>query len=165
VPVIIIGCFIPPVVKSKTCAAIISTDETSSYCFILMLVPGLLWLFELILYFKNWPAYPGYRQACLLWLFELILYFKNWPAYPGYRQASLLLYWFHWAVVFGLLIGLPFHAKTWSPAWMSLISITTFTPLIWLLASEILMLRNKTSESRTLEYEGPFTQVLTGETE
>jgi len=141
VPVIIIGCFIPPVVKSKTCAAIISTDETSSYCFILMLVPG------------------------LLWLFELILYFKNWPAYPGYRQASLLLYWFHWAVVFGLLIGLPFHAKTWSPAWMSLISITTFTPLIWLLASEILMLRNKTSESRTLEYEGPFTQVLTGETE
>ncbi|MHA2304316.1 MAG: hypothetical protein ACXACU_02900 [Candidatus Hodarchaeales archaeon] len=101
--------------------------QQSTYCVILMIILGLIWLIEAILWAKNWPLYP----------------------LRGYKLKSL--YWLHWALVFGLLIGLPFHVGTWSLFWMIVIPLITYIPLLWLIGVEILKSRFQAQKSGKLD--------------
>ncbi len=65
----------------------------------------------------------------LLWIIDYILCSENWPLYPRAEQNTIFLYWFQRVILFGLLIGLPFHAKTWSLLLVSVFTTITFGSL------------------------------------
>ncbi|MFX0117661.1 MAG: hypothetical protein ACFFB3_24160 [Candidatus Hodarchaeota archaeon] len=95
-------------------------EQEAMWCAILLLIPG------------------------LIWIIEYILWIKNWPLYPGRNQKALYLYWFYWVLLFGFLIGLPFHAKTWSLFWAAVIPILTFGTLLWIILQDVRSIRIKT---------------------
>ena len=91
-------------------------SQQSIYCFVLLIVLGILWIIEYVLWFIKWPVYP-----------------------QGEKKINLL-YWFQWSIIFGLLIGLPFHAKTWSLFPMISFSTLSFGSLVLIIFHDI---RNK----------------------
>lgn len=93
--------------------------EQASYCLIFMLILGFIWTTE-----------------CLLWI-------KYWPLYPIEKKFLIVLYFVNWLVIFGLLIGLPFHTKTWSLQWTISVSSFLFIPLIGLIGAELLSIRSR----------------------
>ena len=70
----------------------------------------------------------------------VVFNFFYWPIYPRREERMRYLYWIHWSVVFGLLIGLPFHAKVWSLFWMIIFSMSFFGTLILIIVQDA---RNK----------------------
>ena len=56
-----------------------------------------------------------------LWLIEYFFWERKWPL-----VQSSKLYWLHWTIIFGLFIGLPFHADSWS-----LLTVTVFAPIVY----------------------------------
>lgn len=101
--------------------------QQSTYCVILMLI------------------------LSLMWIIEFIFWSTSWPLYPKIEQKSIFLYWIHWSLLFGLLIGLPFHVGTWNLFWMTVLPLTTFFPLLLLIGTDILEIRNKTQEVKQIE--------------
>ncbi len=83
----------------------------------------------------------------LLWIIDFILYSKSWPLYPSSDQNAIYTYWFLWVVLFGLLIGIPFHAKTWNLFWVSMFPILTFGSLLVVMFQDF---RNKRTNTKTL---------------
>jgi hypothetical protein len=96
--------------------------QQSAYCVILMLVLGLIWLIEYGFWLVNWPLYPK-------------------------RSKLALLYWFHWSLIFGMMIGLPFHVGNWNLFGMIFISLVTFGSLFVLITSELWNIYARESKS------------------
>ncbi|MFX0085503.1 MAG: hypothetical protein ACFFAU_07505 [Candidatus Hodarchaeota archaeon] len=90
-----------------------------------------------------------------LWAVEYFFWFINWPLYPQKEKFVIFLYWLQWVVLFGLLIGLPFHTKTWSLFWVCTFSPISFGSLLMIIFQDI---RHKRRRSQSL---GKFkTQTL-----
>ncbi|MFX1249438.1 MAG: hypothetical protein ACFFBQ_18755 [Promethearchaeota archaeon] len=98
--------------------------QKSIYCLFLLFIFGLLWTIEYSFWFINWPLYP--RKDNLI---------------------AIFLYWFQWLVLFGLLIGLPFHAKSWNLFWVCVFSPLSFGSLFLIISQEI---RNRRKASKTI---------------
>jgi hypothetical protein len=88
--------------------------QQSIYCLIFLISIGVLWLMEYALWMKNWP-----------------LYVKADEQYP-------ILHWLHWSVLFGLLVGIPFHAKTSNLFWMIGVPSLLFGSLMILIFQNVL---------------------------
>ncbi len=97
--------------------------QQSTYCVILMFVLGLIWLIE----YSFWIV--------------------SWPLYPKSRSKLTLLYWLHWSLIFGLMIGLPFHVGNWNLFGMIFISLITFGSLFVLITSELWNIYSRQSTS------------------
>ncbi|MFW9853767.1 MAG: hypothetical protein ACFFFG_01810 [Candidatus Thorarchaeota archaeon] len=69
----------------------------------------------------------------LLWLFEYLFWINGWPLYPEDKPRLMTLYWMHWFILFGTLIGITFHAKIASLFWM--ISI----PFLYLILMTVIL--------------------------
>ncbi|MFX1506825.1 MAG: hypothetical protein ACFFDC_12045 [Promethearchaeota archaeon] len=82
-----------------------------------------------------------------LWAVEFLFWFINWPLYPQRDKNVVFLYFFHWIVLFGLLIGLPFHAKAWSLIWVGTFSPLSFGSLLVIIFQEI---RNREKTGQTI---------------
>jgi hypothetical protein len=87
--------------------------QQSIFCFLLLIVLGFLWGMEYLFWFIKWPVYP-----------------------LGDKKITVL-YWFQWSIIFGLMIGLPFHAKTWSLFSMILFSTLSFGSLVFIIFRDI----------------------------
>ena len=72
-----------------------------------------------------------------LWAVEIFFWFTNWPLDPQRDKNVIFLYFFYWMVLFGLLIGLPFHAKAWSLIWVCVFSPLSFGSLLVIIFQEI----------------------------
>ncbi|UCG01954.1 MAG: hypothetical protein JSW11_20440 [Candidatus Heimdallarchaeota archaeon] len=82
-----------------------------------------------------------------LWVIEFLFWFINWPLYPQKEKNVFFLYFFHWIVLFGLLIGLPFHARAWSLIWVCIFSPLSFGSLLVIIFQEI---RNRKRTGQTI---------------
>ncbi len=96
----------------------------------------------------------------LLWIIDFILYSKSWPLYPSGDQRAIYLYWLQWVVLFGLVIGIPFHAKAWSLFWVSIFPTFAFGPLLVVIFQDLRNKRANTQKSRKLETQNPVTRVI-----
>jgi hypothetical protein len=92
----------------------------------------------------------------LLWIIDYILWSKNWPLYPRAEQNTIFLHWFQWVVLFGLLIGLPIHAKTWSLLLVTVFPTIAFGSLFVVIFQEF---RNRRTITQKVETQNPITQV------
>ncbi|MFX0125531.1 MAG: hypothetical protein ACFFAE_18055 [Candidatus Hodarchaeota archaeon] len=99
----------------------------SIYCMILILILGLLWMIEYILWLKNWPLYT---------------------------KADRNMIFIYWVVLFGLLIGLPFHARTWSLFWVSALPTITFGSLFLVIIQDF---KDRRTNTRKFEIQSSVT--------
>lgn len=77
----------------------------------------------------------------ILWLIEYNFWKKRWPLHPTTFRSSFV-YWIHWAMIFGLIIGLPFHAGTWSLFMIVVFAPVTFGSLIFMVILDFLNLKS-----------------------
>ena len=98
----------------------------------------------------------------LLWVIDYILWFRNWPLYPRSDHNVVFLYWLQWTVLFGTLIGLPFHVRTWSLFWVSVFPTLTFGSLLIIIFLDLRKKKTNTQKMEKLETQNPITQVIKG---
>lgn len=122
-----------PIVIGLTFAHALLVIQQSIYCVIFMVILG------------------------LLWTIDYILWFKNWPLYPRSDQNVISLYWLQWVVLFGTLIGLPFHARTWSLFWVSVFPTLTCGSLVVVIFQDFRNKRTNTQNMGKLETQNPVT--------
>lgn len=72
----------------------------------------------------------------LLWISDYVLWSFNWPLYPRAKSNTAFFYWFQWMILFGLLIGIAFHAQTLSLFWISVFPTITFGSLFIVIIQE-----------------------------
>jgi hypothetical protein len=72
----------------------------------------------------------------LLWIIDYVLWSNNWPLYPRAEAKPAFLYYLQWVILFGLLIGIPFHARTSSLFWISAFPTITFGSLFIVIIQE-----------------------------
>ncbi len=80
-----------------------------------------------------------------LWFIEYNFWKKRWPLHPTNFQSSIA-YWFHWTTIFGLIIGLPFHAGTWSLFTVAIFAPVTFGSLFLIIIQDFSNLKSKSQE-------------------
>lgn len=81
----------------------------------------------------------------LLWIIDYILWCYNWPFSPRVKQ-TIFLSWLQWIILFGLLIGIPFHTRTSSIFWISVFPTITFGSLFIVIIQEFRDRRVKTQK-------------------
>jgi hypothetical protein len=111
------------------------------------IVLGITFLHSLVVSQQSIFCFVLIIVLSILWILEYVFWFIKWPVYPQGEKKINLLYWFQWSIVFGLLIGLPFHAKTWSLFPMISFSTLSFGSLMLIIFHDI---RNKERSTRFL---------------
>ncbi|MHA2224573.1 MAG: hypothetical protein ACXAC8_05185 [Candidatus Hodarchaeales archaeon] len=89
----------------------------------------------------------------VIWIFELFLWVKNWPLYPTQSRPLTYLYWIYWFSLFSSSVFVIFHSGYWSQSLFLSIGYIAFVffTLIGLILQELLKIRVKARESKFKE--------------
>ncbi|MFX0050018.1 MAG: hypothetical protein ACFE8U_01875 [Candidatus Hermodarchaeota archaeon] len=86
----------------------------------------------------------------LIWIMEFLLWTINWPLYPKNKPKVTFLYWSYWFLLFSTSIFTIFHSGTFSQSipWGTMIIVGymafVYITLIWIIFRDVHNLRMKT---------------------